>query len=608
MADPVITTLRILGTRAYINGARASSRAIRDVGKAGDETGRGMQLFKGSIAGVTGALGIMTSAAKSSSMVLGALGLYGAKVGLEFDANIERAQVGMKTLLGSSKEAKKVVKDVQDFAVKAPMLNVAQSIQSTQQLIGAGLKAKDAVPTMTAFSDTLSAMGRKPEDLQRMTYAFQQMMSKGKVTAEELRGQLGEIFPASKLMARGMGISMAELAARMKQGEVVGMKPIRLLLGEMEKEFGGATKRSAQTFSGMLNNMKEQGKVILGDIFKPLFVMLRDDIFPWVQKIGDSIAKWAHGGGMKRVINSFKEGFTGKLGRRTDVGGAAGSPGKGAARIGAEVKAPPKREGFYGLIQKAGDLLGQKVLPEVTKQAKLLWDALKPAEPFLRNVLLPFVEGFAVGLYKGLVGLIPLVKLFAQFLGWIGQKAAPLKPVFMGIGFVIGYVFGPGKLGIFRLFGKVLGVIGSQAARIFNWFDRVSPAVRSITSAVLTLLAKVPGWASKIVSGLTSPFRSLGKKIAGFISAAVGAAVSAITSFGAAVGSALGEAIWNALPGWLKKLLQGGVEGLSKAGGFLSAKAPTKNGRVGGTTPAPGRVNRGAKTRGPAGIIPRRAG
>jgi len=173
---------------------------------------------------------------------------------------------------------------------------------------------------------------------------------------------------------------------------------------------------------------------------------------------------------------------------------------------------------------------------------------------------------------------------------------------------VIGYVFGPGKLGIFRLFGKVLGVIGSMAARIFNWFDRVSPAVRSITSSVLTLMAKVPGWASKIVSGLTSPFRSLGKKIAGFISAAVGAAVSAITSFGAAVGTALGEAIWNALPDPLKKLLTGGIEGLSKAGGFLSAKAPTKSGRVGGTTPAPGRVNRGAKTRGPAGIIPRRVG
>jgi tape measure domain-containing protein len=592
MADPVITTLRILGTRAYINGARASARAIREVGKASDETGKGMSLFKGTLGAVTGALGIMASAAKSASLILGALTVYSAKVGLEFDANIERSTVGLTTLLGNAKDAKKVVQDVTSFAVKAPLLSVADSIQSTQQLIGAGLKAKDAVPTMTAFSDTLSAMGRRPEDLQRMTYAFQQMLSKGQVSAEELRGQLGEIFPASRLMAKGMGISMKELADKMKAGEVKGKKPIMLLLKEMEKEFHGATKRSAQTFAGQLNNMKENAKVTLGLIWMPLFKGLRDKVFPWVNKVGQGIQDWAKGGGVDRLLDLAKTGFARPQ--------AAGAP----TELGGKKVKTKGTEGFLGKAMFKGGQLVAKILPEISKQAKALWDALKPAEPFVTNVLLPFVAGFAVGLYKGLIGLIPLIKIFAQVLGWIGQKAAPLKPVFAAIGFLIGYVFGPAKIGVFRVFGKVFEALGGPLTKVWGWLSKLRPVVDAIAgrlsamaakwfsiftlmstkvvdfvSAFVRLFGRIWGAASRIISKIYGAFKSFGGKVAGFISGSVGAVISAIVNWGESIATAL----WDSLPEWMKKLL-GGVGGIvnaikkSKPGG----KAPRKGGKVGG--------------------------
>lgn len=583
MADPVITTLRILGTRAYINGARASARAIRDVGKAGQESHGGMQLLKGSLGAVTGALGILMSAAKSTGLVLGALGLYGAKVGLEFDAAIERSTIGMTTLLGSSRKAKKVVADVQAFAVKAPMLSVADAIQSTQMLLGAGMKAGDSVKTMTAFSDTLSAMGRRPEDLQRMTYAFQQMMSKGKVTAEELRGQLGEIFPASKLMAKGMGISMAELAAKMKQGEVRGMKPIRLLLSEMEKEFGGATAKSAQTFTGMLNNMKENAKVTLGLIFLPLFNILRDKIFPWVNKIGQGIQDWAKKGGVTRLITQFKTGFkpptqVGRipLGQRGNVDFA---PGRRQA-------AP--RSPLEKVAKGAGKLAGT-LLPQIVKYAKQLWDALKPAEPFVKNVLLPLAKGFVVGFLSGIIALIPVLKLFTTALGWIGQKAAPLKKVFEAIGFVIGFVFGPSKLGIFKPFGAAFRAIGGAVGKLAPLFRKLLPifgflggAIRrwwAIARTIIELwlgswgrvIGIFTGIAGKIIriglgiiTKIVGAFASLGERIAGGVSGAVGAVVSAFVNMGVQIGQALGDAIWGVLPGWLQKLLSG-------AGGKIGA-------------------------------------
>jgi tape measure domain-containing protein len=457
----------------------------------------------------------------------------------------------MQTLLGSSKEAKKVVEAVQAFALKAPMLSVSDAVQSTQMLLGAGMKAKDAVPTMKAFSDTLSAMGRRPEDLSRMTYAFQQMMSKGKVTAEELRGQLGEIFPGMKLLAKGMGISVGELAKKMKKGAVTGMKPIHILLDQMEKQFGGATERSARTFTGQLNNMKENARKILGDIFKPLFDYLRDKIFPWVNKISQKIGDWAKAGGPKRVIDAFKEGFQGTTSRIVK------EPGGMKRR---ETVEPRKRGGVLGVIQKAGDILGQKVLPRVTKDAKALWDALKPAEPFVKNILLPFVEGFAVGLLKGLEGLIPLIKIFAQALGWIGTKAKPLKKVFQTIGFVLGFVFGPAKIGIFRLFGKAVEFVMGPVRKLLGWLGKAGPVVSSVIGWFVKLKGKIPSVVGKTIAWIVGAFKGLGKKIPGALQSILGAVISAIVNFGTKIGQALGDAIWNALPGWARKLIGGGLK------------------------------------------------
>ena len=613
MADPVITTLRILGTRAYINGARASSRAIRDVGRAGEEAHGGMQLLKGSLGAVTGAMGILMSAAKSTGLIIGALGLYGAKVGLDFDSAIEKSTIGMQTLLGSAKKAKDVVKAVTAFAVRAPLLSVQDAMQSTQMMLGAGMKAKDAVPTMQAFSDTLSAMGRGPEDLRRMTYAFQQMMSKGKVTAEELRGQLGEIFPASKLMAKGMGISMAELAKKMKAGEVKGMKPINILLEQMRTKFKGATERSAKTFGGMLNNMKENARMTLGLIFKPLFKYLRDKVFPWVNKIATRIQAWAKGGGTQRILNQFKHGLTGPP---TKVGHIPLGQ-RGNTDFAPRNKQAAPRGPLEKIAKGAGKLVGT-ILPQVVKYAKQFWDALKPMEPFVTNVILPFAKGVGKGILAGFIALIPVIKIFAQFLGWVGKKAEPLKGMFEKIGFVLGFVFGPGKLGIFKPFGAAFEVIGKAVGKLAPLFGKIRPILgfvagglrrfwataRTVIELFLgkwgkavglfqSIVGKIVRAGLSIVSRIVKSFSSLGSKIASGVSGAVGAVVSAFVNMGEQIGQALGDAIWNILPGWLQKLLGGGLNFVKSLIGGGGDKKPA----------GPGIANPKAKVRAhPAGM------
>jgi tape measure domain-containing protein len=575
MADTILTTLRLIGQGAYISGARASAAAVRDIGAASNEATPGQRLLRGSMSATSGMFGVLTSAAKGAGLAIGAVTLYAAKMGLEFDANVERATVGLTTLLDSAKLAQSTIRDVTQFAIHAPLLDVAQAAQTSQQLIGAGLSAKEAVPTLRAFSDTLSAMGRRPEDLQRMTYAFQQMLSKGRVTAEELRGQLGEIFPASRLLAKGMGISMAELAARMKEGSVEGIKPIRILLAQMEKEFGGATKRSAQTFSGMWANIKEQAAYNAGLVFQPLFVVLRDKVFPWTQKISDQITNWAKGGGAQALLDSLRAGFEGKPVDTTRQRRSARAPGRATEPVAPESQ-------HLSMTAQIGQRLGG-VFSFIVTQAKALWAALQPAKPFLDNILIPFVKGFAVGLLGGITALIPVIRILATILGFVGTHLAFLKPAFFALGAVIGFVFGPAKIGIFRVFGEAIAFLGRPILAVINWLLRFGDTGLRIQVMFLNVVSKIggflsglvgrfAGWATSVagagvraVAGLLRPFANFGSSVASKIMNGIGAVFSAAASFG----KAIADGIWNALPGWLQSALSGAGGLLGKIGDIL---------------------------------------
>lgn len=75
--------------------------------------------------------------------------------------------------------------------------------------------------------------------------ALQQMISKGTVQAEELRGQLGERLPgAFSIAARAMGVTERELGKMLQKGEVLAVDLLPKLATELDKTFGSdSTKR-----------------------------------------------------------------------------------------------------------------------------------------------------------------------------------------------------------------------------------------------------------------------------------------------------------------------------------------------------------------------------
>jgi phage tail tape-measure protein len=87
------------------------------------------------------------------------------------------------------------------------------------------------------------------------------MLSKGKVSAEELNGQLGERLPgALGIASRAMGVTQAELMKMMQNGQLLSEDFLPKFGAQLRKEFGDASEVARESLSA---NMNRIGNVFL---------------------------------------------------------------------------------------------------------------------------------------------------------------------------------------------------------------------------------------------------------------------------------------------------------------------------------------------------------
>jgi len=117
------------------------------------------------------------------------------------------------------------------------------------------------------------ALGLSADETRGALLALQQMMSKGTVSAEELRGQLGERLPgAFQLAANAMGVTTSELGKMLQQGQVVSDDFLPKFSAELDKAFSDARFNNINSNINRLSNAWFELKKALvdrafGDIF-----------------------------------------------------------------------------------------------------------------------------------------------------------------------------------------------------------------------------------------------------------------------------------------------------------------------------------------------------
>lgn len=117
----------------------------------------------------------------------------------------------------------------------------------------AGVSAAQSMKIFEQMNIGLRALGKDSVATEKAMQALTQMFSKGKVQAEELRGQLGDTLPgALTYAAQAMKITTAELDAMMKAGAVLATDLIPKLGEFLEIKFGEAIAKQVASATGQI--------------------------------------------------------------------------------------------------------------------------------------------------------------------------------------------------------------------------------------------------------------------------------------------------------------------------------------------------------------------
>jgi tape measure domain-containing protein len=101
----------------------------------------------------------------------------------------------------------------------------------------------------------MSKLGKSSAETDRALTAIAQMMSKGVVSAEEMRGQLGEALPgAMQAAAKGAGLTVEEFGKLMETGTLMAEDVLPGLARELSNTF--KTDDQAESFDAQLNRIK----------------------------------------------------------------------------------------------------------------------------------------------------------------------------------------------------------------------------------------------------------------------------------------------------------------------------------------------------------------
>ncbi|EID7883324.1 tape measure protein [Escherichia coli] len=190
--------------------------------------------------------------------VMGALNAYKAimNAGLKRDS----AQRAAKFVLGDkAPEAETFIRGLADKTG----LNISEGLSSYAKFAAGAQGSMSQEQTQELFGNATAMsrlMGLSNDELNGILKAFEQMASKGKIQAEELRGQLGDrMAGAFKLFAEALGMTATELDAAMKNGKILSsdtLPKVAKQMGLMIDKAGGWAEvaKSTQTALGKLAN------------------------------------------------------------------------------------------------------------------------------------------------------------------------------------------------------------------------------------------------------------------------------------------------------------------------------------------------------------------
>ena len=187
---------------------------------------------------------------------------------------LENVEVAFKAIYGTSDMAEKKLEYIKQVSNELG-LSFMDTAEGAKKLFAAAQGTpveKEANMVFKAFSNMSAAMKLTGDETKGVFLAISQMISKGKVSAEELRQQLAERMPgAVNLFASSIGVSTQELDKMLQQGGVTLEHFLQFARAVNERYAAGAAQAShtlqaelariSNTWSYFQKDMTDTGKL-----------------------------------------------------------------------------------------------------------------------------------------------------------------------------------------------------------------------------------------------------------------------------------------------------------------------------------------------------------
>lgn len=182
---------------------------------------------------------------------------------LNFSKNMETATISMSYFVeGADKAAKATayLRTLNEFAARTPF-STEQALSMSQYIQSMGMSIGLTKSYLSVITDAAAATGATPENLQRITLALGQMMTKGRLASEEIRQLANANIPVYEILQEELKLTGKQISNIGKYW-VDADTAVEAILTGLEKRYKGAADRIADTVTGMLDTIVDDSKII----------------------------------------------------------------------------------------------------------------------------------------------------------------------------------------------------------------------------------------------------------------------------------------------------------------------------------------------------------
>jgi tape measure domain-containing protein len=284
--------LRGLGSK--VGGAFKSGGALSQEGPIGG--------FFNFLSNVAGGLGPIVSGIASGLVGIGKAAVTGATGMLQLADSADQSRNTFKLFLGGFAAADKELNSLTKLAASTPF-ELPELKNAGLRLLGVGMTAKQTNKALVVLGDTASAVGT---DIEGVATIWAQMMSAGKVNAEDMNQLVDRNIPAWTELSKAMGKSVPELKKLSSEGKL-GKDALEALYDQMGKDYAGQMDVQSGTLSGMISTLKDTWAGIqrdIGNAFLPLAKSLIPGLTSGLEGIGNKIV-----GNLPAIIDGVAAGM-----------------------------------------------------------------------------------------------------------------------------------------------------------------------------------------------------------------------------------------------------------------------------------------------------------